>query len=262
MDNDKSKLKNVVNNSGNLLEYLNNKGKNHNYFKFYTEREEVVNNILNTHSIYLSRGDNWNDLADRNRFNPDGSDVVRYGICFSFTRSESVAMWMLYAKDSGYMMDFGSEIINQCLDIDSIDCGTFRGKGFENIVTLNRDNFKIEILDIVYFDISKNDSSKFYIKRADEHVDECDKNVVDQIKFCKKTLPWSYECECRLIVTINNTIEDIDKCDTVKVSFGEKSLEKLKKRIYHSPNTKSGHTYNKSKLTGKIEWNISGTTTK
>ena len=69
-------------------------------------------------------------------------------------------------------------------------------------------------------------------------------------------MPWQYECECRLIVTITKSVDDIGRCDTVKIAFNESSLNELKKRIYHSPNHKEDFSFEKTKLNGKIEWNI------
>lgn len=109
-----SRLSDNLSSSDDLREYLREKGENHQYYKFYTSSVKVVKAILDTHSLCLSRGSNWNDLQDRANFNPDDSQEIRFGSCMSHMKAENVAMWMLYCKDDGYMIDFGRNVIKDC----------------------------------------------------------------------------------------------------------------------------------------------------
>ena len=69
----------------NLNTYLRQKGKNHNCYKAYTSLSRVVE-IRDTKFLYLSNGETWNDVIDRNNFNSATNLVVNYGKCFSFSR--------------------------------------------------------------------------------------------------------------------------------------------------------------------------------
>lgn len=234
-----------------LYNYLSMKAKNHKHFKFYTEREEKITSILSYKSLFLSNGTRWNDTEDRSRFNPDGSDDVRFGLCMSYMASESVAMWLLYGKQEGFMVDILPRVITDCLKRTEVECGLFEDGKFNKLYTIP--DPKIELIDIVYYGDSKDDS-KYHIKRSEE-VAECDKCVVDNIQSYKKTYPWNYESECRLIVTVKRTEID-ERCDTVRVKFDDKYIEEMSKRIYQSPIHKNPPVYCKSALEGYIDWNI------
>ena len=250
------KLSENITTSTELRNYLKEKGTNHSNYKFYTSLP-VINAILDNHALFLSKGDNWNDLQDRANFNPDDDSIVRFGLCMSYAKSENVAMWMLYGRNDGYMVDFGKEIIKSCLACSKLSCGRIKEDRFESLLELDDGQFSIEVMDIVYYGEPKNgDINSFYIKRADEVEQNCPINVINGIKYCKKTLPWQYECECRLIVSISKSIVGIDRCDTVSMDFGGSHIAKMKERIYHTPNHGGTLTYERSKLAGKIQWNI------
>ena len=114
----------------NLNAYLRQKGKNHNCYKAYTSLSRVVE-IRDTKFLYLSNGETWNDVIDRNNFNSATNLVVNYGKCFSFSQDENVAMWMLYGgidKLSG-MIDFTKKGMHSILATNLINVGYFDGDG-------------------------------------------------------------------------------------------------------------------------------------
>ena len=119
-------------------------------FKHY-DSEDHIAYILSTNTIYSSNGINWNDLVDRANFNPIESLKIRFAFCLSFSKSENVAMWMLYGKNDGCMIDFNKEVIKD-----------------------------ISIMDIVYYGEPKNrDSNTYYVKRSDEVVQNYSSSIVD-----------------------------------------------------------------------------------
>ena len=69
----------------NLKAYLCQKGKNHNCYKAYSTLDRVVK-IRDNKLLYLSNGETWNDITDRNNFNSTTNSIVNYGKCFSFSQ--------------------------------------------------------------------------------------------------------------------------------------------------------------------------------
>ena len=73
--------------------------------------------------------------------------------------------------------------------------------------------------------------------------------------FCKKTMPWSYESECRIIVTIDKSLVSDKRINTVAIPFRKDLVSKLMDKTYNNPNNTKGR-YCRSSLEGKINWNI------
>ena len=248
---------NSTDNKRDLISYLSQKAENHKNYKHYTKAYKIET-ILNNNTIYLSNGSNWNDLIDKKNFNSDESETINFGICLSFSKSESIAMWMLYSGNEGCMIDYDTKTIRAILDAKFVEMGNFVDGTFIPLKRFNRDLFDISIFDIVYYDFEK-DRKKIgdvvYVKRSDETNKEFPKTKLDELTFNKKTLPWSYENECRLVVSIKKEVLGNDTGDTVAISFSEKLVEGLKKRTYDSPNSKA-NKYQESNLKNKINWDL------
>lgn len=90
-----------------IVEWLEERGSRHRNYRYYSSRSRIEN-ILSESAIYCTDGSSWNDLRDREAFNPPGSQEKRFGLCLSFSSTESVAMWMLYSGSDrdGAMIDF------------------------------------------------------------------------------------------------------------------------------------------------------------
>ena len=248
------KLKNnSISDKKELISYLSEKAKNHKNYKHYTKAYKIET-ILNNSTIYLSNGSNWNDLIDKNNFNSDESENINFGICLSFSKTESIAMWMLYSGNEGCMIDFDSKTIDAILNARFVEIGNFVDGLFVPLEIINRDSFEISIFDIVYYNLNK-DCKSVYIKRSDETNKEFPKVKIDELTFHKKTLPWSYENECRLVVSIKKEVIGNSTGDTVAILFSEKLIDGLKKRIYDSPNSKA-NKYKESSMKNKINWDL------
>lgn len=252
-DNKESNL-NSATDEKELQTYLSQKAHNHHYYKHYTALNRIEN-ILENHTIYLSNGKNWNDKTDRDNFNNEKLDSVNYGVCLSFSKSENVAMWMLYSGNNGAMLDYDKETIQALLDTECIELGHFQDYRFHSEMTLKRGSFEISIFDIVYY--NQEDAEDIcYVRRSSEVYKKYPKWKVDALTYQKKTLPWSYENECRLVVSIKREIVAcVYDADTVAISFPKEKVVKLKKRTYHSPNS-NDCKYVESKLKNKINWDL------
>ena len=99
---------NSITTSEELVEYLSQKALNHACYKFYSNREKI-HNIINTHSVYLSSGQNWNDVIDKENFNPKDSEHINFGLCLSFSKSEtSISSLTFFLKISARISVFSS----------------------------------------------------------------------------------------------------------------------------------------------------------
>lgn len=250
----KGKIKsNSIATSEELVEYLSQKALNHVCYKFYSNREKI-HNIISTHSVYLSRGQNWNDVIDKENFNPKDSEHINFGLCLSFSKSENVAMWMLYSGNEGCMVDYTKEVILDILNTTQVSFGNFVNGSFVSKLVLERADFQIRVIDMLYYGESKN-KGKYYVKRSDEVNDDFDSTLIDNVTFCKKTTPWSYENECRLIVSVKrDLIKDAEITDAA-IAFSKEYRAELLKRLYDSPNA-INPAFNESRMRGKINWKL------
>ena len=236
-----------IQSSEELQELLSRKGRNHKYYKFYTGKIDVIENILLTHALYLSDGNNCNDLNDKERFNSAESDDRRFGMCMCSTMSENIAMWYMYSGKDGAMIDFSADVIKSCLQAEKINLGHFENNRFVLEKTFDRSQFSLEISDIVYFGDAKKGNGK-YLKLRDKGI-EVSSDIIQNLHIYKKELPWSYENECRLTVKCRKDLfADYSTIDTVKIEFDEKLAETLKNRIFLRPGSQTKGSYRRSKM--------------
>lgn len=104
--------------------------------------------------MYLLDGNEWNDKTDSKRFINSKENIKRYGLCFSYSRDESIAMWMLYGGlyDEGAMYSFTKNYINRIIEYcPTIHFGFFKGKTFNEEKTISKEKLKIYLKDILYY---------------------------------------------------------------------------------------------------------------
>ena len=240
----------------NLKVYLRQKGENHNCYKSYSTLNRVVE-IRDTKFLYLSNGGTWNDIIDRANFNSATNSVVNFGKCFSFSQDENVAMWMLYGgidKLSG-MIDFTKKGMQSILGTDSINIGYFDDDGkFKAEIELKKENFDIYVTDIVYY---KSNGKGYYINRSDESYNCLSNEIFESLQYCKKTYPWKYENECRLIVSVDKKFIT-NNCKIVQINLDGMDLGKSLERVYRGPNYPLKDFQNSlpSKLDNTIDWTL------
>lgn len=237
-----------------LENYLSEKAQNHSYYKYYSKRN-YIETILTTNAVYLSDGKNWNDTLDRNNFMNSDKLYHKYALCLSYSKSESVAMWLLYSGNDGCMIDYNSKIINCILNTESIILGCFENGEFIEKEFIGKSDFKIELTDIVYYGKDKNNSSdSYYVKRSDEVSQEFSKGLIDKIRSKKKKISWSYENECRIIVSINkNAVKE--KYSNIKIPLPADCNKIMTDKTYDSPNYE-GNNYRESSLKEDLNWDL------
>ena len=238
-----------------LEEYLKQKAQNHNNYKFYSSLESILK-IRNEKTLCLSNGEIWNDKTDREGFNSEKYDTINFGKCFSYSRDENVAMWMLYGginQESG-MIDFTKKGMSSLLCTPQIDIGYIADKKFNKIKSLERDSFKLYCIDIIYY---KKHASGYYIRRSEECCTIVSNEVFDELIACKKAYPWKYENECRLICSIKRDLVE-SGCSVVRIDLSHMNLGKSFDRIYHGPNCISADSKETlpSNLDNSIDWSL------
>lgn len=253
MNNDKKKsLESVVYDAEALYNYLIDKGRNHNHYKYYS-RFNVIYSIINDRCLYLTKGDNWNDLYDRLAFSDSAEGFVRFGTCFSFSTSENVAMWMLYGgvNRDGAMLDFTRKDANHILSLDVFELG-YRDEEWDfSMVQSISAGCRVFFEDILYCGEGDNGVS---VKRSDERVDGLS-TVPERDGMLKKSYPWAYENEVRLVLEVPEDEIGVNiECARLPLS---RSSDELRGLAFLAPNsTLRGTGFNGSRLRGKMEWNI------
>lgn len=209
-----------------FLPYLREKGCNHRSYKMYSTID-IVNSIIENKALYLSSGYNWNDKVDRENFNNDKLTMLNFGRCFSYSTSESVAMWMLYGgmKHRGAMIEFDKFAMLEIIDnTKQIEVGYFEEGAFVSLKTLGKDKFKIQLIDVVYVEKKNND---FIVRRpvGDIWSIGTESNIFnnENYSFVHKSKAWDYEQECRLIVSIEKEklkdLADYKKIQMIKIDI-------------------------------------------
>jgi len=141
------------------------------------------------------------------------------------------------------------------LDTASIDIGNFDSNGkFKTEIELKKENFDIYVTDVIYYKINANG---YYINRSEESYNFLSNEIFELLQYCKKSYPWKYENECRLIVSVDKKFIT-DNCKTVRINLNGMDLGKSLERVYRGPNYPLKNFQNSlpSKLDNTIDWSL------
>ncbi len=239
-----------------LNNYLQEKAENHNSYKWYTN-VDIIDNSLRYKSLFLSAGDDWNDVNDKERFNNPKEMKKCFARCFSFSISENVAMWMLYGgtEKKGAMLEIKKSFIKSVLEYkDEINVGYFESDDFVTVKTYNSDEYDLYIQDVIYVGKSKKKGC-VTLKRSDDRCDEISKKIVDFLPLWK-SYPWQYENECRLILKVkdNNMSDKTTDAQIIVEKVMEREIIKKTLSPNYSGNKREGYDY--SLLKDELNWDI------
>lgn len=183
-------------------------------------------------------------------------------------------MWMLYGgmQKKGAMIDINLRNIKQLLDQSNrpqVELGYFEKEEWNAVKRLNANEYKVKLIDILYYDtnkkVDKEHELKYDIKRSDERC-ACNDNVIDNAPLLqKKVWAWNYENECRLIVEVDKksiSSSTNSEFSVARVEFPNKELfrKDVRERILLAPNfdessiVKGDFIPKKSAL--KIDWDL------
>jgi hypothetical protein len=239
--------------------YLSEKGHNHNVYKTYSSLERIQS-WIDSDYLYLDDGAHWNDVHDRHTFNHPGSDVKHFGRCFSFSISESVAMWMLYGgmDKKGAMLELKKSAMQSLVSQtrnNQITLGQWVDRSFVPVVTLEPGQFDITLKDILY--AGTQEAGTMYIKRSDEAYANAPSSIVSKLPHSVKSAAWSYENECRLILSVsNNILSSYSNVTSAQIPLMGLLQDSKRVTVYCAPNFSGTHPYKPSNLLGNIDWDL------
>lgn len=283
-------LSDACKNQENLYKYVTDKALQHRNFKHYVSDIKRINNILKEGALFLSDGTNWNDIDDRNAFcntpstNINEKNYRMYGLCLSFSSSENVAMWMLYGgmHKKGAMIDITPSSINQLINGQQIqiELGNFEGsKWVPEYDISSKKGVHIGLTDVLYYEPDNKEKiisygNSYNIKRSMETT-LCRAEILDSKELSsemffplqKKKWAWSYENECRLIMSVDLKALPQGICSKAhyaKLYFPDKNkfVSGVKKRIFLAPNFQgdlscfSEHNVEYKKSNLAIDWDL------
>jgi len=243
--------------------YSQERAVRHNRYRHYSQLDRIEM-IANNGYIYLSDGRKWNDTNDRERFNPADLQGHRYGICFSWSPSENIAMWMLYGgmDNKGAALELSRSSFLKLGEASSVELGRFvDGKGFVSEKTLDKSSFSFEYYDVIYSDEVTNDRT-VKLRHADDapsipgdiysHITEQNSPM---LKPYLKKYPWHYEEETRFVVSVHDGVSCID-FPFARVPLAMSS-DILRKGIILSPTFVGDRKdYPNSALFGEVDWDL------
>lgn len=197
-----------------LCEFLRCKGSNHKAYFQYTDMT-ALNGILKNRTIWLTRADKLNDLAECNGMNSTEKQKT-YIASFTFGSMESVAMWFLYPRDhkAAVRVKFSQKIMNA---LQKLLTSTYRAYSTKEDDPTEYLIEEFYFTDIIYahngsleYNMQKLlNSNKDKEKEQEGTVELLKKS--DELKGLIKTAPWAYEKEVRLIVKLAQTEDTPEK---------------------------------------------------
>ena len=145
----KSTINKIGFTSNDLKDYLSQKALNHRNYRHYSKSDRIQG-ILDTGYIYLNNGQKWNDIIDRENFQNNKSGKTNFGLCLTYSMSESIAFWMLYSRFEGRMINFTKQIIEDIVNTSKIvKIGQFKNEGFFVFQEYELNTSEIFISDII-----------------------------------------------------------------------------------------------------------------
>ena len=247
------------------------KTRPHRSYKHYTLLDRAIK-LLETQTLYLSDGSNWNDRLDARRFNAPNDPNKRFGMSFSWLSSENVAMWMLYGGISspGALIDFPShfpKIIQSSvykIEFGRFDTGVFKPVEEHSL----EEGVSLGFVDVAYtaqtfserfenpedtIGLKIRHGTPFKMPTEYLHTDEYS-------LYCVKSAPWFYETEARLVVTVPKSLLS-HEVEVVRICVPNLP-ELLEGRLYLSPevtlNEIHDHRFKESRLAGELSWDLCG----
>lgn len=248
------------NNVGKIERFLKWKGYGHACYNAYSTIERWNNNLSIHKGLFLSNGINWNDIQDREQLLKDSDDYVKFAMCFSSMKSENVAMWMLYGGKgkNGGMISLNNALLHRIIkECESVSYGMFEGSAFIG-KEIDLSCCVPFLIDILY--CGENEDGTMTINRGNEETKlQNNGQWLNDFKY-KKTFPWKYECECRLVIGVKKSElpEDISsRSYFLKIGLSDEIIEEIRKNMYYAPNyIGEKNEYKVSNLRGYIDWNI------
>ncbi len=238
-----------------LAKYLSEQATKHRNYRCYTVMERACG-FIDSSYMYLSNGQGWNDITDREQMR----QKAVYGMCFTYTVKENIAMWMLYGgrggKDGAMYSIPRQEMEEDCLNCDKVELGHFEdSKGFVTVKELNKGEFEIFLTDVIYVD----DKEKGVVKIAcGNKAIKRKKSIIEHNNIFCKNIAWEYEKECRLIIHplgANSKISLNAECSMARIRINKRTdslIQLVRSPIYDGKVLRGNY----SELKDKVYWDL------
>ena len=242
------------------------KTRPHRSYKHYTLLDRAIKK-LDTQTLYLSDGSNWNDKLDAHRFNVPNNPNKCFGMSFSWLSSENVAMWMLYGGISvpGALIDFPShfpKVIQS--SVSRIEFGCFDAGAFKSVEEHSlEEGVSLGFVDVAYtaqtVSEGPEDTIGLKIRLEAPFKMPIEYLYTDEYSlYCVKSAPWFYETEARLVVTVPKSLL-AHEVEAARICVPN-LLELLEGRLYLSPEVTWSESHDlrfrESRLTGELSWDL------
>lgn len=174
----------------------------HDRFYLYVPDVRYYKDISNDNFYYFfSPADRWNDKSDidSTKKKENRKDCIYLYRCLSYFKSESIAMWKMYAENGGCFKLSKAPIKNFENIISDVEL-IFKDRSSEHIEKGCYET--IPAKDVIYYE--ENSKNKFTVLRS-THKEKVNKKTFDSNTSNRyiKNIGWSYECECRLCIRIH-----------------------------------------------------------
>lgn len=255
MPEDKNFFKNV-NDINVLNKFLKEHFDKHAEFKLYLKDEASTKRTLNNGLSFVFNAD-WNDLVDKkNCF-----ENVNFIRCLTYSKSENIAMWLIYALN-GYLLRMTKGIIsNLCAQYSKQTTRPItaplkilkKGANNENEETgieLGKEDYEFVYQDVVYF--GEDEKKNYYAVKKSIYWYEIEKGKLKGLSqnIFAKTYGWSFENECRMVFKVKNPkaglIRKLNCPCLIEIPFESKKNIS----IFRSPIKKSGETSSELQICG------------
>ena len=249
-----------IGDTADLSRYLKSRAARHQCFRHYCKEDSLLS-ILKRKTLILTDGSKWNDLKDRTRFNSDTGDRINFGISFSFSQSENVAMWLLYADHArrGGVLKLSRFDLKKMMNNKPSLVITNRERSIVKEKELNSSDYETTLIDVLYCS-KPNSKDLVHVSHLGDKVVTIDNDIIKPLEKATKNEPWRYENECRLIVSV--------KKDAIPQSFEGKccvsfplhsdTIKKFNQKVFKAPNYETGKpldSYTFSSLHEEIDCN-------
>lgn len=202
----------TLNNSTDLMNYLNKRWRTHTQYCHYTSIE-AVNSILGGQSFLLGCVDRFNDKEDRKQFGDVRNQRHNYALCFSTGVNENLSLWYLYSgvEGKGARIRWGKNTFNKWIENAKYTLETMDGAGkiYDTLPLLEGKTMKRQVQDVLYSRVKPSQSGQElsvdlkYNTMTNHNFPgvELDAYKMKNNGF-NKSLVWYYEKETRILVTL------------------------------------------------------------
>lgn len=252
----KRQLKESVKDSEDLAQMLKDNGERHQNYKIYTSMERALSFLITGH-FFLTNGEKWNDSNDREQL----KKKELYSTCMSWSTKENVAMWMLYGRSTGALLNFYPSVLKEILACEKVSLGYFAETGIfvkqETLFKASGD-YEMFLSDVIYFD--ECEGNKVRLSVGEDHV-TAEKSLLWNKDIVSKNYAWSYERECRLSLRLSDACKiriNMESLKAVCIDVSEPALRKMRiDRLIRSPIYSGGAEAGlESDLSGSVKWSI------